>query len=150
MVFVDRIISKIPELEPLILGKVSDDSIEDIVLHTFFQLACFFEDPSNNSFDLRNLYNNLHGDMLYFAKQLIGEFVAGDISGNLLMRDGNEYLDQRRFAEYLTENGLRYSEAKLSVYIKRGYIPKPNLVINGKRYWKRETGKKFLYDNLKE
>ncbi|MEI3614228.1 hypothetical protein [Pseudogracilibacillus sp. SO30301A] len=59
-------------------------------------------------------------------------------------------LDKKRFTEYLNENGIPFSEAKISTYIRREKNPQPDLMIGGKRYWKKESCKKYILEKLEK
>ncbi|MBP2080127.1 hypothetical protein [Oceanobacillus polygoni] len=125
------------------LSKLSD------VEQVFLRLAWFFENPGSENFNLESLYKFLDNEWLEFALEVIHIFFYKDTylirnPQHSLVTDGNYYMNQSRFAEFLQENGLKYDKAKLSVYITRGIVPKADITISGTKYWEQSTCEKFL------
>ncbi|QWC25155.1 hypothetical protein KJK41_22060 (plasmid) [Bacillus haikouensis] len=111
---------------------------------TFLQLAWFFEDPENEAFDMGLLYRHLDNDWLEWALELITEYFRNDTyliqkPTYSLIREGSDYKNMSQFADYLSEQGLRYDRQKLNLYFKRGKVPQPDLVVGGIKYWSKET-----------
>ncbi len=97
-----------------------------------------FEQKIN--FGLKNVSPD---EWLLLALNSINVFFAKDTylikSSSHSYIDGSDYLNQKDFVNYLNENGEKYSEAKMSVYIKRNIIPEPDLIISDIRYWLKST-----------
>ncbi|MBN8194202.1 hypothetical protein JI667_18895 [Bacillus sp. NTK074B] len=116
----------------------------DEVQATFLQLAWFFEDPDNETFDIGLLYRHLDNEWLEFALELITEYFQKDTyliqkPTYSLIREGADYKSMSQFADYLSEQGLRYDRQKLNLYLERGKVPQPDLVVGGIKYWSKET-----------
>lgn len=141
------------------------EAIENLSLtntdKTLLNLVKFFEAPDNNSFDIKEIYLNLSDDWLLLALEAIQIFFHKDTylvnsysKGDLLFERGkNQYekseleknlLTQKRFSQFLSENGLPFSEAKVSTYIKRGTFPEADVELFNKKYWKKETCEMYL------
>lgn len=121
----------------------------DEIEKTFLRLAHFFEYPDKNKFDIRELYNHLSDEQLLLALNAIKLFFEKDTFlikkyNHSIIRDANDYYNQKEFVEYLNEHGQNYSAAKLSVYIQREVIPEPDLIISDTRYWLKSTCEKFV------
>lgn len=119
----------------------------------FLKLIYFFESPKTKGFDLREIYNHLDNDWLEFALECIHTYFLEDTylvtnPSHSLITDGDYYLGQTSFAEYLNENGVPFDRAKMSKYISRGKIPEADVIINGVKYWERITCNNYL-DKLK-
>lgn len=143
---------------PLLMSYIKGEKTEtegqlNEVETTFLKLIRFYEDPENNQFDLKYLYRNLSDDWLLLALSSLNMYFLEDtyllknITHSFI--NGDDYFNQKEFVSYLNENGENYSEAKMSVYIKRNVIPAPDLMISSTRYWTKSTCEKFLND-LKE
>lgn len=136
--------------------KLNIDEIQGLteLEKTMLQLICFFEYPEQNNFNLQELYQNLSNDWLLLALNAINSFFEFDTyliyKDKHSVIDGGDYLNQNQFIEYLNKNGENYSEAKLSMYIKREIIPEPDLIIAGTKYWLRTTCEKFVRQLKKE
>lgn len=145
-----RIVEKFPKLE----GKLHayenmllvDEALKEVdeVQATFLKLAWFFEDPEKETFDLGLLYRHLDNDWLEFALELVTEYFRKDTyliqkTTYSLIREGSHYKSMSQFADYLSEQGLRYDRQKLNLYFERGKVPHPDLVVGGVKYWSDET-----------
>ncbi|MBH0158587.1 hypothetical protein IHV10_19575 [Fictibacillus sp. 5RED26] len=113
------------------------------VKRTFLQLGGFFEQPEEE-FNLALLYKHLDNDWLEFALELITEYFRKDTyliqkPTYSLIREGSHYKSMSQFADYLSEQGLRYDRQKLNLYFERGKVPHPDLVVGGVKYWSDET-----------
>ncbi|CAG9622786.1 hypothetical protein BACCIP111883_03577 [Sutcliffiella rhizosphaerae] len=116
----------------------------DEVQATFQRLACFFEAPGKESFDIASLYHHLDNDWLELALELITEYFREDTylikkSSYSLVKDGSDYYSLSQFADYLSKQGLRYDRQKLNLYYDRGKVQVPDLIIGGKKYWSLNT-----------
>jgi hypothetical protein len=115
---------------------------------TFLQLAWYFEAPERGKFDIGMLYRNLEEDWLEFSLELINSFFRDDTylikrPTFSMIREEEEYLNQAQFADYLTEQGLKYDRKKINVYHSRGKLVPPDFVFGGKPYWKKGTTEEF-------
>lgn len=113
------------------------------VKRTFLQLGGFFEQPEEE-FNLALLNKHLDNDWLEFALELITEYFRKDTyliqkPTYSLIREGSHYKSMSQFADYLSEQGLRYDRQKLNLYFERGKVPHPDLVVGGVKYWSDET-----------
>ena len=81
---------------------------------------------------------------LFFLKDT---YLIQEPTDSIIMA-GDYYLKQGRFAAFLSESGLNYDKAKLSMYIKRGIAPKADITISGTKYWERLTCERFLEAQL--
>lgn len=117
------------------------------------KMIWFFETPKSGHFDLKELYDHLTDSQLASALEAVNMFFLED---TYLMKDENvsiireedEYLNKTSFAAFLTENGVSFSRAKLSMYDKRGVLPKGDIIIAGAKYWRKATCEKYL-NNIK-
>lgn len=142
------ILESLPMLKSYIEDKENDLEKLNQIESTFLKLALFFEKPNDNQFELNELLQHLSDDWLLLALNSINTYFQRDTylikNPTHSFIDGNNYLNQKDFVEYLNENGEKYSEAKMSVYIQREIIPKPDLILSGTRYWLKSTCEMFL------
>src|SRR3954451_19114055 len=79
-----RIIEKFPMLEDKMVARenieLAADSLKslDPVQRIFLKLACFFENPDHESFNLNTLYQHLEDDWLEWALELITLYFRED------------------------------------------------------------------------
>lgn len=155
----ERIIEKFPMLEEELSSNenvlLSNHALEKLseVEQVFLRLACFFEKPNEGNFNLESLYKHLNNEWLEFALEVIHTFFHKDTyliqdPTHSIITDGDYYMNQSRFADFLKENGLNYDRSKLNIYIKRGKAPKADITIGGTKYWERSTCEKFLEEQL--
>lgn len=146
-----RIIEKFPMLENKLevhldieLAPDALPSLETIE-QIFLKLAYFFESPNDEGFDLRMLYKHLDDDWLEWALELITLYFREDThlikkpSFSIIKENDANYLNQSQFADYLTEQGLKYDRAKVKNYYDRGIIPDADVIISNTKYWSKET-----------
>jgi hypothetical protein len=149
-----RIVEKFPKFEDKLHAYENmvlvDEALKEVddVQATFLQLAWFFEDPEKETFDLGLLYRHLDNDELEFALELMTEYFRKDTyliqkPTYSLIREGSDYKSMSQFADYLSEQGLRYDRQKLNLYFERGKVPHPDLVVGGVKYWSDETVQKY-------
>lgn len=149
-----RIIEKIPQLKEYLQGTPVKNSPELSQTElTFLDLANFFENPDQKEFYLSSIYHHLNDDWLEFALEVIHLFFTKDTyliknHTHSIITDGDSYMNQSRFADYLKENGLNYDRSKLGVYVKRGKAPKADIIISGTKYWERLTCERFLEEEF--
>jgi hypothetical protein len=116
---------------------------------TFFKLACFFEEPEHENFNIGLLYQHLDNDWLELALELITQFFKEDTyliqhPTFSIIREGKDYFfNQKQFADFLSESGLNYDKRKLNVYYSRGKIPKADIELAGTPYWSKSTVEDF-------
>src|SRR5699024_7124192 len=115
----------------------------------FLRLAWFFENPETENFNLESIYKNLDNNWIELSLEVIRLFFVKDTyliqkPTHAVITDGDYYMNQSKFANFLTENGLNYDRAKINMYIKRGIIPDPDITVSGTKYWERSTCEKFL------
>lgn len=151
-----RIIESFPVLKKHLLTEelpTNGDSKLNQVEQVFLQLARFFENPNKEAFNLAVFYKDLDNEWLEFGLELIHRYFT---DGTYLIKnpthsiitDGDYYMNQTRFADYLKENGLNFDRAKLSMYIKRGIVPQADITISGTKYWERLTCENFLEEQM--
>ncbi|WP_121614131.1 hypothetical protein [Mesobacillus foraminis] len=149
-----RIVEKFPHLERIIAlkenGMLDKKHFQSLPLvdQTFLRLACFFENPETENFNLTLLYKGLDNDWLEWALELIALYFREDTyliqnPSISIIREGSEYYNQSHFAEYLNACGLNYTRQKVKNYYSRGKIPNADLVIDGTAYWSQSTVEKF-------
>ena len=155
------ILEKFPNLKEKVLemngsGLVASDDIQTLgsVECTFLKLALFFEYPGEAHFDLAFLYKDLDNDWLEWALELITQFFGEDTfliqnPSFTIIKDGSDYLNLSQFAQFLTEQGLKYNRQKVNLYYERGKIPQPDLWIGGTKYWSRDTATKYSKEEKK-
>jgi hypothetical protein len=144
------IIEKMPYLEKhvqadhnMLVRQHALDALDDEIERTFLQLIWFFEEPKINDFDLKNLYRHLENDWLVFALDVIDFYFKEDTyliqesSDSVLVSD--DYLDQSAASRYLEAKGLHFPQGKIATYILRGTFPKEDLIISGKKFWRKNT-----------
>ena len=122
---------------------------------TFLKLAWFFEAPEYESFNIRWLYKYLDDEWLEFALQLMVQFFREDTyliqkpTLSILREPGENYFNQKQFADFLSENGLHYDKRKLNVYYSRGKLPKADIELAGTPYWSKHTVEGFYEQEKK-
>ncbi|MDX5917502.1 hypothetical protein [Bacillus cereus group sp. BfR-BA-01026] len=124
-------------------------SLETEEERTFLKLIWFFENPKENSFDINLLYQNLVGERLAFALDLIASYFRNDTyllqgTGHNLILSSTEYVNQSEFARELINAGLDYTQAKVATYRKRGKFAEEDVVISGVPYWSRATVENYI------
>ncbi|PDY14150.1 hypothetical protein COO16_04095 [Bacillus pseudomycoides] len=134
--------------EDTLLRQKALDSLESEVEKTFLILAWFFEDPQKNDFDVRKLYNYLQDDWLEFSLDILNTFFKHDTylinkPTHSVILDRDDYFSQTSFANFLNEKGFKFDQRKISVYRKRGSIPKEDIVIAGIPYWSKFTVEEY-------
>lgn len=150
-----RIIETFPHFEDKLMTYKNNLLIEEAVKGlnaveaTFLNLACFFEDPEHEDFNIGFLYQHLDNDWLELALELITQFFKEDTyliqqPTLSIIREGKGYFfNQKQFADYLSENGLNYDKRKLNVYYSRGKVPKSDIELAGTPYWSKSTVEDF-------
>lgn len=153
------IIDNLPMLEDhlmknqsVILSEKALSSLNQIE-SVFLRLAWFFENPNEQNFNLETLYKELDNEWLEMALKAIYVFFREDTylinePTHSIITEGDYYMNQSRFAEFLQENGLNYDKSKLNVYLNRGIIPKSDITVSGTPYWERRTCERFLEKQL--
>lgn len=96
----------------------------------FYQLAKFFQNPKQKSFDLNRL-NLLQRESLELALESINVYFHFDTY--LIPHENHTYtiddlLNQADFAKALTDEGLNFNQSKLAVYYQRGKLPSPTTI----------------------
>lgn len=144
----EKIIENFPNLEKYLVNESvlpTDETLSNLsdVEEVFLRLAWFFESPETEKYNLENFYKYLEDEWLELGLEAIHLFFTNDT--HLIKRpnppiitDG-DYMNQSKFAEFLSQNGLNYDKAKLSVYIQRGKAPKDDITIS---IFRRATAKK--------
>ena len=150
-----RIIEKFPMFADKLLVheniELAADALKslDPVQRTFLKLGCFFENPDHEHFDLNTLYQHLEDDWLEWALELITRYFREDTflikkpSFSIVKENDSNYLNQSQFANFLTENGLKYDRAKVKNYYDRGLIPAADLIVSGSKYWLKSTVQQY-------
>ena len=106
--------------------------------------------PEYESFNIRWLYEYLDDGWLEFALELMVQFFQEDTyliqkpTLSILRESGENYFNQKQFADFLSENGLHYDKRKLNVYYSRGKLPKADIELAGTPYWSKYTVEGFL------
>ncbi|WP_337969853.1 hypothetical protein [Virgibacillus salexigens] len=150
-----RILNSFPVLEKHLPSNesaiLSDQILSNLseVEQVFLRLIWFFENPNKENFNLESFYKHLDNEWLELALESVHMFFVDDTyliqnPTHSIITDGDYYMNQSRFAEFLSENGLNYDRSKLGVYIKRGKAPKADITISGTNYWERSTCERFL------
>ncbi|MDQ0199939.1 hypothetical protein [Neobacillus ginsengisoli] len=115
----------------------------------FLKLAWFFEAPIQERFNIELLYHHLDNDWLEFALELLTQFFQEDTyliqkpTHSILRETPADYLNQKQFADYLSEHGLNYDKRKLNVYYSRGKIPKADVELASTPYWSKSSVEEF-------
>lgn len=149
-----RIVNVFPQFKCILEDQSNPSLIEESLRKlndiegTFLQLALFFENPNTQDFSLSALYHNLDDDWLELALELITDYFQKDTylikkPSYSLIKDGSDYLSLSQFADFLSEEGLRYDRQKINLYYERGKVPKPDLVIGGIKYWSIYTAAQY-------
>lgn len=145
-----KVIESLPVLEKYLedMDNVNFKNLNPVE-KTFLDLVNFFEHPEKHDFQLQNIYQNLNDDWLLLALNAINLFFEKDTylmknATHSIIKEGDDYLNQKEFVDFLNENGENYSEAKMSVYVQRGIIPSPDLILSNTRYWLKSTCEMFL------
>ncbi|OZU89091.1 hypothetical protein CIL03_08745 [Virgibacillus indicus] len=99
------------------------------------------------------IYKTLDNDWLEFSLEVIVVFFSKDTyliqkPTTSLITDKEQYLNQSQFAVYLSENGLKYDRAKINMYLKRGKLPEPTLIIAGMKYWEKSVCEAYLHSQM--
>ncbi|MGM0941360.1 MAG: hypothetical protein ACQEWU_10415 [Bacillota bacterium] len=138
----------LPSNESAILSDQVLSNLNEIE-QVFLRLAWFFENPDKENFNLESFYKHLDNDWLELALECVHMFFMDDTylikdPTHSIITNGDYYLNQSRFAEFLSENGLNYDRFKMNKYISRGLVPAPDITISGTKYWERLTCERFL------
>ena len=149
-----KVLDQFPVLRNKLQAQNDEKALSSLLPNekTFLQLIWFFEDPSSK-FDLSLLYLTLEGDWLEFALECISTYFQEDTylipnSKMTIIKEGDEYLNQAKFADYLSDQGLEYSREKLHVYYKRGVLPNPDVYMTDIPYWKMSTVEAYCHKLL--
>lgn len=155
----EKVLEIFPVLERKITAYENVLLIEEAIMglneieRTFLKLVWYFEEPESQSFDMRNLYLHLTDEWLELTLELITDYFREETyliqtkSTFSIVKEEDEYLGMSQFADYLTENGLKYTKQRINMAYKRGKMVEPDLVISGVKYWSIETAEKFLEKN---
>src|SRR5699024_1891361 len=126
--------------------------VESALDETFIELIWFFEDPDKNNFDLQKVYKTLSDEWLLFALDVIHVFFKDDIYlikeslESIIVSD--DYVDQAGASRQLIESGLEtYTQNKIETYIYRGTFPKEDLLISGKKFWRKSSIEDYAEKN---
>jgi hypothetical protein len=101
------------------------------------------------------LYQHLDNDWLELALELITQFFREDTyliqqpTLSIIGKNNNEYFNQKHFADFLSESGLKYDKGKLNVYYSRGKVPEPDLELSGTPYWSKSIVDEFCEQEKK-
>jgi hypothetical protein len=156
-----RIIERFPKFKGKLKAYNNILSVEEAmqglteVEAVFLRLACFFEAPEQESFNIGLLYHHLENEWLEFALELMTQFFREDTyliqkpSFSILRETPDHYLNQKQFADFLSEHGLNYDKRKLNVYYSRGKIPKADVELAGTPYWSISTVEAFCEQEKK-
>lgn len=154
-----QIVESLPVIEKYLKSNentiLTDQALSELneVEQVFLRLAWFFENPNKENFNLESIYKHLDNEWLELSLEVVYTFFHKDTflvqkPTHSIITDGEYYLNQSRFADFLKENGLPYDRAKLNIYIKRGKAPKPDITISGTKYWERLTCEQYLREEL--
>lgn len=115
----------------------------------FHQMALFFQNPKEHTFDIGLVYSHLQGDWVSFAFECLETFFKDDTfllpkDYSMTINDHDPLLNQSSFAKRLNESGLKFDRKKLSVYYERGKLPKNDALIEGKPYWLTSTVREYI------
>jgi hypothetical protein len=95
------------------------------------------------------LYHHLDNEWLEFALELMSQFFREDTyliqkpTHSILREKQDDYFNQKQFADFLSENGLKYDKRKLKVYYSRGKIPRADIELAGTPYWSKSTVEEY-------
>lgn len=148
------VIEKLPILkdhikadENMLVRQHALDGLDNEVERTFLKLIWFFEKPGSNDFDLKNLYMQLKDEWLVFALDVIDFYFKEDTyliqESTDLVLISDDYLDQNGASRYLESKGLNFPQGKIATYILRGKFPREDLIISGKKFWRKSTIDKY-------
>jgi hypothetical protein len=150
-----RIIEKFPKFKGKVKAYENILSVEEAmqgltdVEAVFLRLAWFFEAPEYKSFNIGLLYHHLDNEWLEFSLELMIQFFQEDTyliqkpTHSILRETPDQYLNQKQFADFLSEHGLNYDKRKLNVYYSRGKLPKADVELAETAYWSKSTVKEF-------
>ncbi|WP_409304864.1 hypothetical protein [Peribacillus sp. SCS-155] len=148
-----KIMDQFPYMEQMIneFGQSNELTSLSDTEKTFLKLAQFFERPEEKTFDLQDMYGNLDNDWLELALKLIVEFFREDTSlidtsSFMFMRQGEDYLNEQQFVQYLVKQGLKRHQA--ATFTKNAKVPAADLQMNGIPYWKKETVLRYCDQEL--
>lgn len=159
---VNKIYTRYPELKKK-KQKATDPKVPLTTKEAvFIQLINFFERPSENQFSLNTLYEHLEDEELLFALEVIISFFQNDTK--LVHQVHQTFYDENFLKEsFVGQQGfstmvesaikdIKFKPAMVHVYWKRksDKVPKPDLMIEGRPYWKESTVKKFIQKKKRE
>lgn len=124
--------------------------------HIFLQLVYYFEAPDKNQFSLNHLYTYLKDDDLLFALDCIIQFFQTETT--LVSSASQSFYDkslsreplvgQKGFSELVEGSleGVKFRPSMINQYWKRNSkkIPRPDLIIEERPYWKKSTVYEFI------
>lgn len=137
----------LPNSESVLLEQQTLDKLNDTE-QVFLKMIWFFERPHDNNFNLYDLLQYIDKDWVSFALECIFIYFEKDtyLVDNptfSVVTEDSTYYNQSDFVNYLNDNKDKhkrsFSRPMLNVYLKRGNIPSPDLVIADTKYWLKET-----------
>lgn len=144
-----KIFNAFPRLKGLIdLNHSEVEKQVDPVELIFWQLARFTSEPHLQSFDIHSVYNYLDAEHIAFVLDTLHVFFEKDtyLSKSIpamVIREDDPLVNQTGFARIVKDIDPSYTVSKVNVYYKRGNLPKPDLTIDGKPYWKESAAIEF-------
>lgn len=153
------ILEKLPMLEKHMKDYdshiLSSETLEQFndVEQTFLRLLWFFENPEKENFNIELIYQSLDDGWLSLALESIFVFFKEDTyllkdPDFSLIKETDTFYNQSDFAVFLNEHKnvhqKNYSRQMVHTYLKRGLLPKPDLIIGNTKYWKEETSINYL------
>lgn len=123
---------------------------------TLQKLVAFFENPIINSFTLGDLNEYLSDDDLLHALQAIVYYYSDDYSLTAhrtyysTLIEGAHYVSQTTAAALLRSYGLpKMTQQMIASYIYRNTFPMCDLIIDNKKFWRKETIYNYYLSRLK-
>jgi len=143
---------KIPNYDSVLLEERTLKELNSTE-QVFLKMIWFFENPSQNNFNLYDLLKYIDQEWLSFSLECIVTFFYKDtyLGGKpnfSIITGETEYMNQKNFVDFLNENkekhGKNFSRAMLNTYLSRGTIPSPDIELAGNKYWLKETCERYL------
>jgi len=143
---------KIPNYDSVLLEERTLAEL-DKTKQTFLKMIWFFEEPRKNDFNIGDIQTNVDPSWVSFALECIMTYFQKDTylteePDFSLITDETEYLSPSECAQHFTQNGLDFSRQKFNVYVQRGNIPEPDLIIGDRKFWLKETCDAYLESNV--
>lgn len=116
----------------------------------FVKLARFTSNPNQHGFDVQEIYLHLDSDKIALFFEVLSVFFEHDtyLKQSLplqILREEDPLVNQTGFSRLVSRVDPSFVVAKVHTYHKRGLLPKADVEIEGKPYWKTSTVTEYIF-----